>query len=161
MIELSPVTQWLPMEQPIARSSDSVIADAICSLSIADNCEASEESKYTRGGHTEAPAFGLPSASKTREGTGTQPEEDELWRPSPKVAAGASAGAAAGGKSNNLCEQGVLALQGNLQVTGKVVFILEANHRVSNSSGDAMGVDPSVRRLFLRLLRFRSSRRAG
>lgn len=161
VIELSPVTKWLPMDRPIARSGESTVADAMHSLSIADRCESSEESKDTQGGRTEAPAFGLPSASRARAGTGTQPEENALWRPSPKVAAGACAGAGAGGKSESLSEQGALALQGNLQVTGKVVFILEAKHRVSNIWGDGMGVDLSARRLLPCLFCFRPSWRSG
>lgn len=138
MIELSPVTQWTPIQQPRARSSGLTVADALESLSIGDHCDAGGETKEANEDRSEAPAFGLPSASRAWEGTDTQPEENGLWRPSAKVAAGA------GGEerqADNLCEQGVLAVQGNLQVTGKVVFILKAKHRVSDLSGDVIGVD--------------------
>lgn len=145
MIELSPVNQWVPIQQAPARSSGLTVADALESLSIGDHGEAGDETKEANEDRNEAPAFGLPSAGRAWEGADTQPEEDELWRPSPKVAAGAEIQER---QADNLCEQGKLAVQGNLQVTGKVVFILEANHRVSDFAGDGKGVDSSANRLF-------------
>lgn len=54
--------------------------------------------------------------------------ETELWRPSPKVTSGRMVSK----QANSLCPEGVLAAQGNLQPIGKVVRVLEENHRVSS-----------------------------
>lgn len=126
VIELFPVTQWMPNQQAPTRSDGLTVADALGSLSLGDHCEAGDETKEPNEGRNEAPAFGLPSAGRAWAGADTQPESDGLWRPSPKVAAGPHV---EGRQADNLSEQGKLAVQGNLQVTGKVVFILKADHR--------------------------------
>lgn len=145
VIELSPVTQWMPIPQKSARSSGLTVADALEFLAIGDQCEAGYETKEANEGRNEAPASGLPSAGRAWEGADTQSEADRLYRPSPKVAAGPGGGER---HADNLSEQGKLARQGNLRVTGKVVFIWKANHRVSDLAGDGMGADLSVHRLF-------------
>lgn len=60
--------------------------------------------------------------------------ETELWRPSPKVAGGSKADSQAG----SLSHEGVLAVKGNLQPLGKVVFILEENRRVRRHNGQTV-----------------------
>lgn len=136
VIELFPVTQWMPNQQAPTRSDGLTVADALGSLSLGDHCEAGDETKEPNEGRNEAPAFGLPSAGRAWAGADTQPESDGLWRPSPKVAAGPHV---EGRQADNLSEQGKLAVQGNLQVTGKVVFILKADHRVSDWADDGVG----------------------
>ena len=136
VIELSPVAQWKQNRQTSARSSGLTVADAFESLSIGDQCEAGYETK--EGNDDRNAAFGLPSAGRAWEGADTQSEAYRLYRPSPTVAAGPRGGER---HADNLSEQGKLAVQGNLQVTGKVVFIWKAEHRVSGLAGDGMGID--------------------
>lgn len=129
-IELAPVTEWLPIKQPPTRpSSSATVADMLGSISIADNSETCNEVKecsQDRATNPPAPSCGTPSASQAWEDKDTATEMLELWRPSPTVARGAAKGET---QENSLCEQGILAVQGNLQPMGKVVFILEKNQK--------------------------------
>lgn len=113
----------MPLKQAPARSSNAGLAAALESLTITESSvdaitETSVDADETKG-TTSRPAW---------EGTEVAPPVDGLWRPSPKVAGGAQGGS----RSDNLCEAGVLAAQGNLQPRGKVVFIMESAHRVSD-----------------------------
>ncbi|CBN76656.1 conserved unknown protein [Ectocarpus siliculosus] len=112
VVELAPVTEWMPLKQAPARSSIAGLAAALESISITENSAGADETK----GATSCPAWDGPEVA---------PPVDGLWRPSPKVAGGAQGG----NRSDNLCEAGVLAAQGNLQPRGKVVFIMESAHR--------------------------------
>ncbi|CAM9097036.1 unnamed protein product [Ectocarpus fasciculatus] len=110
----------MPLKQAPARSSNAGLAAALESLTITESSvdaitETSVDADETKG-TTSRPAW---------EGTEVAPPVDGLWRPSPKVAGGAQGGS----RSDNLCEAGVLAAQGNLQPRGKVVFIMESAHR--------------------------------
>lgn len=115
VVELAPVTEWMPLKQAPARSSNAGLAAALESLSISENSADADETKDA----TPRPAWDGPQVA---------PPVDGLWRPSPKVAGGAQGG----NRSDKLCEAGVLAEQGNLQPRGKVVFIMERAHRVSD-----------------------------
>lgn len=130
VIKLAPVTEWRPNKQPSTHSSNSAtVADMLRSLSIGDNSETCNEVKdcsQDGAANPQAPSCGNSPASGAWEGTSTELGLWELWRPSPKVAGGAAGGESQG---SSLCKQGVLAAQGNLQPRGKVVFILEKNHR--------------------------------
>lgn len=129
VIKLAPVTEWRPNKQPSTHSSNSAtVADMLRSLSIGDKTcnEVKDYSQDRAAIKPQAPSCGNSPASGAWEGTNTELELWELWRPSPKVAGGAAGGESQG---SSLCEQGVLAAQGNLQPRGKVVFILEKNHR--------------------------------
>lgn len=90
-------------------------------MSISSSSEAKEETKLTKvaGAPTPGQAWDEQDVATTTEG---------LWLPSAKVVAGGAKGET---RSNSLCEAGILAKQGNLQPLGKVVCILENNHRVS------------------------------
>lgn len=105
----------MPLKQAPARSSNAGLAAALESISITENSADADETK----GAISCPAWDGPEVA---------PPVDGLWRPSPKVADGAQGG----NRSDNLCEAGVLAAQGNLQPRGKVVFIMESAHRVSD-----------------------------
>lgn len=123
-MELAPVTEWLPLKQSPARSSSATVAAALEALSIAGNSDETKEPAACAKGA----AAGLSSRSQAWEGPDEAPEVEGLWRPSLKVAGGASGER----PTNTLSEAGILAKQGNLQPLGKVVFILESNHRVSS-----------------------------
>lgn len=129
-VKLAPVTEWLPLKQPRPRSSSATVAAALESLSIIGSSD--ETKQATTEDHSTcaeaSAATGASSPSQAWQGPDAAPEMEGLWRPSPKVARGAGGES----RSSNLCEAGILAEQGNLQPRGKVVFILEMNHRVSD-----------------------------
>lgn len=119
------MTEWLPLKKSPARSSSATIAAALEALSITGN---SDETKEPTAGAEGPAAAGESSPSQAWEGPDATPEVEGLWRPSLKVAGGASGES----RPNTLSEAGILAKQGSLQPLGKVVFILENNHRVSD-----------------------------
>lgn len=123
-MELAPVTEWLPLKEAPARSTSSTIAAELEALWITGN---SNENKGPATFAEEPAAAGESSPSQAWQAPDAAPEVEGLWRPSLKVAGGANGE----NRSNTLSEAGVLAQQGNLQPLGKVVFILENNHRVS------------------------------
>lgn len=102
----------------------STIVDQLGSLSITgnDNALGGESIPYT--GPASAPGDSSAVSNAVLE---------ELWHPTPKVTTGAIAET----RYTGLCEHGVIAAQGKLQPLGRVVYILEKNHRVSLSH--AMG----------------------
>lgn len=118
------MTEWLPLKQSPARSSSATVAAALGALSIRGNSDEAKEPAACAEGPSAAEESPLCQAWKGPDAT---PEEEGLWRPSLKVASGVSGES----RSNTLSEAGILAEQGNLQPLGKVVFILENNHRVS------------------------------
>lgn len=122
-VRLSEVTEWQPIKEPPARSSGDTLEDAIASISIGDQEGASKRNDSAKNSVENEDAPPTPVAQTHN----TISEAEGLWRPSPRVAGGAKGNS----DTNNLCEEGVIAAQGNLQPTGKVVYILEANHRVS------------------------------
>lgn len=128
-IKLAPITSWLSIKQLPSRSGSATLADALESLPVAGSSENAETKESSEGlkVRPQAPAFGSTPAGRAWERTNEVSKMEELWRPSPKV----SGGIRGEGQANNLCERGILAVQGNLQPVGRVVFILENNHRVS------------------------------
>lgn len=123
-MELAPVTTWSPLKRSPARSSSVTVAAALDALSITGN---SDETREPAACADRPVAAGESSPSQAWEGHDAAPEVEALWRPSLKVAGGAKGE----GRSNTLSEAGILAEQGSLQPLGRVVFILENNHRVS------------------------------
>lgn len=117
------MTEWLPLKQSPARSGSETVAAALEALSIRGNSDETKDPAVC----AEGAGAGLSSPSQAWEGPDKAPEMVGLWRPSPKVAGGASGER----RSDTLSEAGILAKQGHLQPLGKVVFVLESNHRVS------------------------------
>lgn len=120
------MAEWLPLKQSPARSSSATVAAALEALSITGSSDETKEP----GGCNEGPAAaGESSPNQAWTGPDAAPEVEGLWRPSLKVAGGAGGES----RSNTLSDAGTLAKQGSLQPLGKVVFILENNHRVSGT----------------------------
>lgn len=102
----------------------STIVDQLGSLSITGNDNALGGGSIPYTGPASAPGDSSAVSNAVLE---------ELWHPTPKVTTGAIAET----RYTGLCEHGVIAAQGKLQPLGRVVYILEKNHRVSLSH--AMG----------------------
>lgn len=108
-------------------SNSSTVADQLGSLSITGNANTLGGGSILFTGTASPP--GDSSAAAQTQQIDANAVVEELWHPTPKVTTGAIAEA----HYTGLCEQGVIAAQHKLQPLGRVVYILEKNHRVSLS----------------------------